>query len=248
MNEPPLSCWLTQVGEVVVVGLAGRLDMATAPRLRAMLRKAEAEQPAAMVVDLSAVVVADQLPLLVLTAGQEHRQGSGYIPTVLCCADPRVVELLERSPLTRRLPVRASMAAAVQAAQETDPVPHRVIRAFEPTRKAPALAREFLAETCRAWQLERVLPTASVVVSELCTNVVVHVGSPMTVVLTQTDRSLHVVVRDSDPTRPVPARRGDLESTSGRGMHLIESLSKAWGVVSTTNGKAVWAVIGTRAG
>jgi hypothetical protein len=51
---------------------------------------------------------------------------------------------------------------------------------------------------------------------------------------------LLVFVDDANPEGPVRTERPD-DAESGRGLGLVEALSKAWGWTRTAGGKRVWA-------
>lgn len=80
-------------------------------------------------------------------------------------------------------------------------------------------------------------------VSELLSNVILHVGegTPVTLRVTGADDGLtRVEVTDPDPSAmPVPARAaGDDES--GRGLALLDAVSWRWGVARGADSKTVW--------
>jgi hypothetical protein len=96
----------------------------------------------------------------------------------------------------------------------------------------------------RRWGLTDLLPAGQLIISELCANVVVHAGTPLTVVLIRSQTALHIVVRDrvgTPPTLGPPAT--DPTRVSGRGLHLVQQLSAGWGCCPTAEGKAVWAML-----
>lgn len=80
---------------------------------------------------------------------------------------------------------------------------------------------------------------ASLLVSELVANSVLHAGTPMTVVLSRNARRLRVEVQDGDPRLPARKHYSSL-ATTGRGLMLVERLAADWGVRPTANGKGVW--------
>jgi anti-sigma regulatory factor (Ser/Thr protein kinase) len=82
---------------------------------------------------------------------------------------------------------------------------------------------------------------ASLLVSELVTNAVVHAGSAVDVVVGHEGihATLRVEVHDSSERAP---RMGgfDLDALSGRGLALVEAMSDRWGVEKDDAGKRVW--------
>jgi anti-sigma regulatory factor (Ser/Thr protein kinase) len=82
---------------------------------------------------------------------------------------------------------------------------------------------------------------AAVLTSELSSNVVDHAHTPFTVSVSHDDLgALTVEVHDDSPQVPVliPLEPG---ASRGRGLHLVDGLSQAWGVtVAPDDGKTVW--------
>lgn len=75
---------------------------------------------------------------------------------------------------------------------------------LDPDPVAAREAREFVAATCREWQLLDNVDTVSLLTSELVTNGVLHARTPLEVDLVTDDRGLLVEVHDSDPRPPSP--------------------------------------------
>lgn len=76
--------------------------------------------------------------------------------------------------------------------------------------------------------------------SELITNAVLHTGSAVGLVAAVTDRVIRVEVTDDSLGRPM-LRHPPADSTSGRGMEIIDALAARWGVDDQpAGGKSVW--------
>jgi len=115
------------------------------------------------------------------------------------------------------------------------------VRLFMPTDEhAPRRARLFLAEAHCPAHNTSVLDEATLLVSELVTNAVVHGAPPITMEI-DCDGSRGMQVRVSDGSEVQPAvGHATVEDEHGRGVALVDVLSDAWGVDPTPNGKAVW--------
>jgi anti-anti-sigma factor len=76
-------------------------------------------------------------------------------------------------------------------------------------------------------------------VSEVVTNAVLHAHSASQLRVRPEGERLMVEVLDHDPT--VPTRRHhDLSAPTGRGLHLLDALTIAWGTSPVEGGKIVW--------
>lgn len=124
------------------------------------------------------------------------------------------------------------------------PEPHltrRVRLPSEPT--APRRARDFLAATCSAWNAERLLETAALVLSELVSNAVLYAGTDLVVELRLGGGRLTMSVRDGAGALPRPgeAKPGAI---GGHGLDIVSRLADTWGVSpDPAGGKTVWCTL-----
>jgi anti-sigma regulatory factor (Ser/Thr protein kinase) len=81
---------------------------------------------------------------------------------------------------------------------------------------------------------------AELVVSELATNAVIHAGTPFTVGVRYDGSALRISVQDWSSTQPI-MRESNPHALSGRGLRLIATVSRAWGIDYGPDGKTVWA-------
>src|SRR5918995_2104094 len=98
---------------LVVLSLAGRIDLAAAPRLQRAVLKQLAEQPPAIVCDLSQVEAIDPLCAGVFSSIRHPALGWPGTALVLCGAQPAVVEILVRHGVARRLALYPSLDQAL---------------------------------------------------------------------------------------------------------------------------------------
>ncbi len=122
---------------------------------------------------------------------------------------------------------------------------------------AVGCSRMFTRITLKDWGLEAVADTAELLMSELVTNVVKITGvmepSPKWTELTdlallharlvQLEDGLIIEVADPDSTLPTMPQQS-LDTEGGRGLFLIESISKRWNAYPTDRGKVVWCELG----
>ena len=78
-----------------------------------------------------------------------------------------------------------------------------------------------------------VADNVALVVSELVTNAVLHTGSSPTLRLRTSTHAVYVEVTDDDSRQP-RMRDPEDDEDSGRGLHLIEALSRRWNVRTTS--------------
>ncbi|MFD4791103.1 SpoIIE family protein phosphatase [Streptomyces sp. NPDC058459] len=107
-------------------------------------------------------------------------------------------------------------------------------------------ARRFVRRTLRVWELPGdAADTALLVVSELVTNALVHTEGQVRLDLSLVGDRLRIAVTDSSPRGPLKPTSVGWEATGGRGILLVEAVSRAWGTVPVSGGKQVWAELVT---
>ena len=109
--------------------------------------------------------------------------------------------------------------------------------------RAPSMARRRVREVVDgADPAPGLVDLASLLVSELVGNAVLHATPPATLTCTCRDHGLRLEVTDSSPAPPSMGQAA-LSDTGGRGMRLVAALSSRWGVEMTPQGKLVWVEI-----
>ena len=100
-------------------------------------------------------------------------------------------------------------------------------------------ARSFVRMTLDDWDADDFEEAATLLVSEVVTNLVLHARTAGELVVQLSDDRLRVELHDG--TRSLPqAKRYGLEATTGRGIGLLETMSSSWGAEVTASGKRVW--------
>lgn len=116
---------------------------------------------------------------------------------------------------------------------------------LEPVASAPQTARRWVERELETMERAELADAAVLGVSELVTNAVLHVRSSIVVRVVDVDARIRIEVYDHAPRPPdghpvvVPGAR-DNESTIGRGLQIVDSISYAWGVSYEHLGKCVW--------
>lgn len=106
-----------------------------------------------------------------------------------------------------------------------------------------ASVRRFAVAACRTSGLVDLCDTLALLVSEVATNALVHGSGEVQVRVHATDSGLRVEVQDDSPTMPSRRRAGPLEE-GGRGLALVDTLARGWGVQALPVGKVVWFELG----
>jgi anti-sigma regulatory factor (Ser/Thr protein kinase) len=109
---------------------------------------------------------------------------------------------------------------------------------------APYRARVFVRRKLSLWGVSDTdTYTAALVATELVTNSVMSsAAAPDIEVRLILGRRLFASVWDGDPSPPCTREPG-IESTSGRGLIIVESLSERWGWFPLGHGKTTWCVL-----
>lgn len=103
-----------------------------------------------------------------------------------------------------------------------------------------AHARRFIGRVLRDEECVDAQELVVLLANELVTNAILHADSDIDVVVDVDTRRVRVEVRDDSDRRP-QRRHALVDSTSGRGLELVESLATEWGVEGIPgDGKAVW--------
>jgi anti-sigma regulatory factor (Ser/Thr protein kinase) len=125
-------------------------------------------------------------------------------------------------------------------------VSERVETQFPSNATTPLLARAFLRSALQTWKLDGLGDVTELLADELVTNVVRHVGAPMTLRAIVGDDSIRVEV-DDPSTDPPCLRHPQPLDPRGRGIMMVDALATQWGTEIRDSGKTVWFEIDARA-
>lgn len=206
------------------------------------IEQALAEGPRGVICDLMTVTGSDEPPALsMLAAAGRHVRDWPAVPVAVACPDPRVRQALAADPLGGQLILTASMPPAASAVLAT-PIPEVRWLRLTPHLTSARGSRNFVTRTLLEWGLDPMVNTASLVVSELATNSMIHAGTDIELSVAWHLGALRLGVRDHNPDLPCP-RIAHLDE-HGRGLTVVTALSCAFGVLPTADGgKVVWAVL-----
>ncbi|MBW3556846.1 MAG: response regulator [Actinobacteria bacterium] len=166
-------------------------------------------------------------------------------------------QLWNRSPLASSIGYLSKSVPASRMADElvelarllsdVDEVVATERRRFAPDLRSAGAARRFVHDTLDRWDCHELLDTATLLVSELVTNAVVHAHSEVELAIHLRPAKVRVEVIDSADA-VIHRRNAADEAQSGRGMALIDSLSTGWGIDTLLSGKSVWFEVDRPAG
>ncbi|MFG2488678.1 ATP-binding protein [Streptomyces virginiae] len=147
---------------------------------------------------------------------------------------PRIVRLTTAAPKARRVTTCA----------------HRY--ELPADLEAPRLLRTWITARLAGWHLHGPSDDLLLIATELASNAVRHGGTPARITLALRcpgtgQRVVRLEVEDSGPGFDPRSRRHPVrvESRTGRGLLLVDTLSSAWGVRPTDTGQLVWAELPT---
>jgi anti-sigma regulatory factor (Ser/Thr protein kinase) len=232
---------LSDLDGVRLLSVNGPLSAVALPAREAVLAQ-WAHCPPAVLCDLSEVrgsLVTGAVEVLA-SLGAQVRQWPGT-PIGLVCPQPDLRNRLTAAPEGRHLVIARTCPAVLRELRDRATADiRRVSLTAQP--QAPRAARELAAAACSQWGCSHLVPTATLVASELTTNAVVHAGTELEVSISRFGPRIRVAVRDHSNRPPTP-RSVEPEAPSGRGMLLVAALSTSWGVLLAQGGKVVWAVL-----
>jgi len=229
-------------GRILEVRPVGELTPKTYEQLRDYLLKCAADEPAAIIVDLANMRTTIASLLTVFPTVRDRIRDWPGVPLALAAAQQPLRTLLDVSAVLRFVPTYHSTSDALDG---LDAAPRRHRHQMQlPCEAASArLARRLVERTCRQWEIPATAPAAVVIASELTDNMVYHARSEGWLRLELRSNRLTVAVADADP-RPPQLRVPNLRTAGGRGLVLIDKLSRAWGTASRLPaGKVVWAIL-----
>lgn len=130
--------------------------------------------------------------------------------------------------------------ALVAVVAPADPIETaNAVARFPATSLAPRSARQFVAQTLQVWRRGDLVDDATLVVSELATNAVVHARSDFDVTLSRLNAGIRVTVSDSSQQAPVEMS-GPRSEPGGRGLTIVGAIATRWDYDVSDRGKHVW--------
>lgn len=218
--------------------VSGTLDLVTGDALQQAVRRSLAFQPTQLLLDVHDLRIGDPSGMSALGAVVCQTAEWPSIPIVLCGGDPDLFTLISTYPQCDGLRYASDCATALTAAGAATAPPKIRVR-LRPVPDACRQVRQLVGQACAAWHRAELTATASLIATELVTNVVRHAHTTMEFTLGLQGGRLSMTVRDGSRRMPKPIDPGPSDS-GGRGLQLVRDLTDAWGVLPVPDGKVVW--------
>ncbi|MDG4762195.1 ATP-binding protein [Micromonospora sp. WMMD710] len=224
-----------------VVRLTGVLDAGAADTVRDALLARLSDRPGPVVVDVTGLRFAD--PAVRGVFAEVRREVADWPAADLLLCDPRVTGPDPVGAAVAGVPAWSTLDGALAAVAET-PLAAVLTAELTPTVGAAREARELVTTGCERWGVPTLADPACIAVTEMVNNVVAHAHTPMTVRLApHEDNTLHLAVRDHSSRRPTFAGLSPPDRVGGRGLLLIDTVTRRWGSSAVPDGKVVWCVL-----
>ncbi len=228
---------------VAVLTVEGVLDSDNSVALRDAIVKAVADEPSAVVVNVSGLRAPAPSAWSTLI-GARWQVARPDVPVVLVSNHRPTREALGQSDVASFMPVVSTEKSAMKSLAR---LTRRTVRCAESElpadlsslRESRRLVREWLT----AWSQSKLIPVALVVVNVFVENVLEHTGS-VPLMRAEADGSTATIAVSDGNNSPAVRRRPPTSGIDVSGLAIVDALARAWGSTPTSSGKTVWAVIG----
>jgi PAS domain S-box-containing protein len=122
-------------------------------------------------------------------------------------------------------------------------VPGALVETLPPEAASVGRARRLVAEVVTGSGRADLVDSATLLVSEVVTNSVLHAGTEIRLMCGPSPNGVRVEVFDGSPLLP-GVRHYDADATTGRGLALVSAVADAWGITREEEGKTVWFELG----
>ncbi len=233
------------VGPIIVLTPDGVLDATTYLPLRDYIIKTALDDPRAVVVDVSGLLVPRESALAVFTSARWHVERWPEVPILLACDRNSGRDALTRNGITRYVPVYPSVESACSASNFAGSrLGREHVRIDLPAQDTSLRrSREFVDEWLRAWSMENWIAVSKIIVTTFVENVLAHTTGDPRVRLETDGETVMVAVEDCSHSQ---ANVSEWSHATGRpsGLNILNAMCRMWGNSPTPTGKTVWAVIG----
>nr|WP_090275594.1 STAS domain-containing protein [Mycolicibacterium komanii]CRL68583.1 anti-sigma-factor antagonist [Mycolicibacterium komanii] len=232
-------------GSTVVLTVSGVVDSDNYCELRNQIVQTALEEPHAVLIDVTGMDAPAGSAWTVFSSAWWHVDRWPGVPLFLVCADPSTRAVINRTGVTRNVPLFADLDAALEEA-ETDRrlQTRRRARAELPAAVASLQrSRELTTQWLTAWSRTEMISTANVVATTLVENVLRHTDSHPELRIECDGATIAIAVTDESHD-PAMLREAATATASPSGLFIVAALSRGWGNAVTSSGKTVWALLG----
>jgi hypothetical protein len=231
------------VANACVLTLDGVLDETTYVPLRDTIVKAALDEPAAVIVDVTALVVRDEAAWAVFTGARWQVAEWPDVPIGLVCAHDQGQNAVRRNGITRYVPVYPTLQSAVTE------LPADALRRYRRRAQATLPAMKSSASRCRtltsqwltAWSRTDFIHAVSIVVTELVEMALAYTNSPFSLRLETDGSTVAVAVQHLGILKTI---RRESHDDNVSELELVAANSRVWGNYTSSAGNTVWAVVG----
>lgn len=213
--------------------------------LRDAIVNAALDEPNAVIVDITSLVVRDDPAWAVFTSARWQVAEWPDTPIGLVCAHDHGQKALRRNGITRYVPVyRTLQAAATELAADAARRYRLRVRAVLPAMKrSTAQCRQLTAQWLAEWARTDFSHAVSIVATELVEMALADTDGPLVLRLEFDGSTVTVAVQHSGSATPKAVRR---KSHAGKvtGLDLIAANCRVWGSHTSAAGTTVWVVLG----
>jgi anti-anti-sigma regulatory factor len=230
------------VADACVLTVDGVLDETTYVPLRDAIVKAALDEPQAVIVDVTRLVVRDEAAWAVFTSARWQVAEWPDVPIGLVCAHDQGQNAVRRNGITRYVSVYPTLQSAVTE------LPADALRRYRRREQATLPAMKSSAWRCRtltsqwltAWSRTDFIHAVSIVVTELVEMALADTTSPFSLRLETDGSTVAVAVQHLGILKMI---RPELDDTVS-GLELVAANSRIWGNYTSAAGNTLWAVVG----
>jgi hypothetical protein len=226
-----------------VLTIEGVLGDTTYLPLRDAIVTAALDEPTAVIVDVTRLVVRDDPAWSVFTNARWQVSEWPDTPIALVCAHGHGQNALRRNGITRYVPAYRTLEAAVTdlAADAARRYRRRVRAVLPAVKSSTAQCRRLTAQWLEKWARTDFSHAVSIVATELVEIALADTDSPLVLRLETDGSTITVAVQHSGSAKTV--RRESLGDQI-TGMDLIAASCRVWGSHTSATSTTVWVVLG----
>lgn len=242
-ERSPMRLTDSAVQDICVLTVDGVLDYTTYVPLRDAIVKAALDEPRAVLIDVTELVVREDAAWAVFTSARWQVAEWPDIPIGLVCAHQHGRNALRHNGITRYVEVYPSLQSAITELRPEDlrSYRQRALAALPALKSSGQRCREVTAQWLTAWSRTDFIHAVSIVASEL-----------VEIALTAADSEILLRLETGGSTVAVAIQYAGAAPPTGRhsaagmvcNLDLVAATSRVWGSYTNLAGNTLWAVLG----